>query len=646
MSAKTMKARVVWGISLLAAFAVVAVGQREQARAQAAPDAVRPLGSLKTVAVPKPSNLRDFVRNEAAAIALGKALFWDMQVGSDGVQACASCHFHAGADSRSKNQLNPGSSAGGFSFEIGTPNYQLKATDFPFHRLADPDDRLSVVQSDSNDIASSQGVFMSTFIDVVRGSPQDLVTQQYDAVWNVQGTTVRRVAGRNTPSNINAVFNFRNFWDGRAKNDFNGVNPFGSRDPEAYILKAPDQYNLQKVQVSLDNSSLASQAVGPALSPVEMSAEGRIFQKIGRKLGKKMGHLRPLDTQLVAPDDSVLGPLSNYPKPGIKADYTSMVQAAFQPVWWQSKLIVTVDANGDPLSWARPDRVLETDEYTQLEYNFSLFWGIAIQMYEATLVANDTPFDKFMEGNTAALTTEQQLGLQIFQNKGRCANCHGGPELTNASVANVRDQRIERMTMGDGGIAAYDNGFYNIGVRPTSQDPGVGGFDPFGTPLSDSRLAVLGLFTDPMPSPAIVPGERVVADGAFKVPGLRNVELTAPYFHNGGQRTLLQVVEFYNRGGDFHENNIDNLDPDVQRLGLTTVEKNALVAFLRGLTDERVRSHRAPFDHPQLFVSNGHPGDQNAVTNDGTGKATDQLREIPVVGARGYSTPLPNFLSP
>jgi hypothetical protein len=75
-------------------------------------------------------------------------------------------------------------------------------------------------------------------------------------------------------------------------------------------------------------------------------------------------------------------------------------------------------------------------------------------------------------------------------------------------------------------------------------------------------------------------------------------------------------------------------------------EKNALVAFLKGLTDERVRSHRAPFDHPQLFVSNGHPGDQNAVTNDGTGKATDQLREIPAVGARGYATPLPNFLSP
>src|SRR2546427_10799751 len=67
------------------------------------------LASLKTVAIPRPANLARFIQNEQAAIALGKALFWDQQVGSDG-QSCASCHFHAGADSRSKNQLDPGRS--------------------------------------------------------------------------------------------------------------------------------------------------------------------------------------------------------------------------------------------------------------------------------------------------------------------------------------------------------------------------------------------------------------------------------------------------------------------------------------------------------------------------------------------------------
>ena len=66
---------------------------------------VPPLSSLP---VPRPSNLADFIRDEEAARVLGKALFWDMQVGSDGVQACATCHFRAGADPRKKNQVSPG----------------------------------------------------------------------------------------------------------------------------------------------------------------------------------------------------------------------------------------------------------------------------------------------------------------------------------------------------------------------------------------------------------------------------------------------------------------------------------------------------------------------------------------------------------
>ena len=133
-------------------------------------------------------------------------------------------------------------------------------------------------------------------------------------------------------------------------------------------------------------------------------------------------------------------------------------------------------------------------------------------------------------------------------------------------------------------------------------------------------------------------------DGAFKTPGLRNVELTAPYFHNGGQLTLEQVVEFYNRGGDFHEQNIDNLDADIRHLNLSAENKSDLVAFLKSLTDDRVRYDKAPFDHPQLFVPNGHPGNQNSVTNDGKGQATDQLLEIPAVGRNGGNG-TPNFLA-
>jgi len=120
--------------------------------------------------------------------------------------------------------------------------------------------------------------------------------------------------------------------------------------------------------------------------------------------------------------------------------------------------------------------------------------------------------------------------------------------------------------------------------------------------------------------------------------------LTAPYFHNGGQLTLGQVVDFYNRGGDFAQNNIDNADIGIRNLNLSEDQKTSLVAFMKSLTDDRVRFERAPFDHPQLFITNGHPGDQNAVTNDGRGQATTTMLELPAVGRYGLSTPQPNFL--
>jgi cytochrome c peroxidase len=621
--------------------------------AQVAPPS-QPLGSLKNVPIPEPSNLGDFVKDKTAAIRLGKSLFWDMQVGSDGKQSCATCHFHAGTDSRSKNQIHPGADT---IFNTGgSPNYQLKAEDYPFHKLADVNDRASSA-TDSNDVTGSQGVNLSQFLDIIPGSAVDKTTVQPDPVFNVQKTNVRQVTGRNTPSAINAIFNFRNFWDGRAQNDFNGQNPFGSRDPKASVLKSLDNNSLpQPTKISLNNASLASQAVGPPLSSVEESATGRVFPDVGQKFnpdikikklpretGKKLKTLTPLAKQIVAADDSVLGTYSNSPKPGLKQKtYEAMIQDAFKKEWWDSQYIVKIGADNSLNFIKQPQGAKATDEFTVMDYNFPLFMGLSIQLYEATLVSNESPFDKFMEGGNT-LSAKQIQGKALFEGKAKCINCHGGPEFTNASVRNVQNQRLERMVMGNNGVAVYDNGFYNIGVRPTTDDLGVGGKDPFGNPLSESRLAQQGKFSDPNLSPPVSANERVAVDGAFKTPGLRNVELTAPYFHNGGQLTLRQVVDFYNRGGDFHEQNIDNLDADIQNLGLTEEEKEALVAFLKGLTDERVRKQSAPFDHPQLLISNGHPGNQNSVTNDGSGQATDTMLEIPAVGRNGNSG-IPNFL--
>ena len=178
------------------------------------------------------------------AVALGKALFWDMQVGSDGVQACASCHFRAGADPRSKNQVSPGlrrAPAADLTYSTGTgPNHQLTASDFPLTRLATPGVRGALdPAADSNDAVSSQGIH----------HPGDEIDPQGFAVG---AANTRRVEPRNTPSVINAVFNHRQFWDGRAENVFNGVNHLGQRDPDAKLFRADDPENPVEVRVELD----------------------------------------------------------------------------------------------------------------------------------------------------------------------------------------------------------------------------------------------------------------------------------------------------------------------------------------------------------------------------------------------------------
>ncbi|MEZ0231142.1 MAG: cytochrome-c peroxidase [Planctomycetota bacterium] len=579
------------------------------------------------------------MRNTSAAIQLGKALFWDMQAGSDGVQACASCHFHAGADNRVTNTLNPGLLAGDGVFSVASANGVLGASSFPFHRLLDPTNSASEVLSDSNDVTSSQGVVLHSFTDIVPGSAVEQGTLIAESVFQVGGVNVRRVEPRNTPTVVNAVFNHRNLWDGRGQDVFNGVNHLGARDQAARVLQVVNG-TLTAVVARIESSSLASQATGPPRSFDEMVFAGRDMPKLGKKL---LG-LKPLAKQLVARDDSVLGGLAaSATTPGakgLKTTYVAMIKAAFQPAFHSSTSLVTFP-NGVATISSRTGPPLTTDEFTQMEANFALFWGLSIQLYEATLVSDQTPFDLFVQ-NKGALTAEEQAGLELFVGKARCFRCHGGPEFTNASANSVSLRKLIRMTVGDGQVAVYDNGFYNIGVRPTADDPGAGGLDSFGNPLSLSRMALLGQFNDPSLSPPIEENERVVVDGAFKVPQLRNVELTGPYFHNGGQATLRQVIDFYDRGGDFAEANIANLDR-IAPIGLTETEKQSLVAFLSALTDPRVRFQKAPFDHPQIFVPNGHVGSDVVVQDDGTGQAVDVFLEVPAVGKNGGSA-LPTFL--
>ncbi len=261
------------------------------------------------------------------------------------------------------------------------------------------------------------------------------------------------------------------------------------------------------------------------------------------------------------------------------------------------------------------------------------------------------------------MTPGQLRGFLLFQTKGGCVVCHGGPELSNAAVDTVTPNPVERMVMGDLGVRVYDTGYYHIGVRPGADDAGLAGNDPVGKmPLSQAEVMRQRVCSEPGLN-FMVPGrpgdgiaqaplscsDDIARTGFVKAPQLRNVALTAPYFHNGGQLTLEQVVEFYNRGGDFNQGTeLSIMDPDIVRLGLTLQEKQDLVDFLRyGLTDPRTVAQSAPFDHPELILPNGHTVAANGypVQNDPnhSGQALDNMMHLPATGARG-GKPTPTYL--
>ncbi|MFN6330844.1 MAG: cytochrome-c peroxidase [Planctomyces sp.] len=597
-------------------------------------------GPLDSIPVPLPADLADYVVDRDAAVVLGKALFWDAQVGSDGRTACASCHWNAGADIRPVNDLHPGAPGSTFGHQTSAgpalaaaavqnfrgANQLLSSEDFPFHRVQNPTEPASVdgnpVTRDTMEVAGSEGVLNRRYTWHNLGSTWDEGEDTQDAVAQVDGVAVRQATGRNAPTSVNAIFFDRTFWDGRARRYFNGVNPLGELDPTARVLQSNPDGTMSPVKILIDNASLASQASGPPNSSVEMAWSGRSFAELGRKL---LG-LRPLAQQQVAEDDSVLGLYRDSCGRGLNQDtagYAALIRRAFQPKWW----------NGQKLT---------ADGYTHMEANFSLYWGLAIMMYESTLVSNDAPYDRYAKGDQTALSAAAKEGLRIFMNEGRCINCHHGPEFAGATVSSIRGvlsepdgHGVTLMPMAIG-IAFYDEGFYNIGVRPTPEDIGVGATVPGLGPLSYSRREQLGENIDPLN--VVTPDRRVAVDGAFKTPTLRNVELTGPYMHNGGMKSLTEVVQFYTRGADFRKTNIQNLDPDVH--GISQLQGNpesiaAVVEFLKHLTDERVRLQKAPFDHPELVLVNGH-------STTTMPRATDNLVVLSATGAQG-GKPLQTF---
>lgn len=157
----------------------------------------------------------------------------------------------------------------------------------------------------------------------------------------------------------------------------------------------------------------------------------------------------------------------------------------------------------------------------------------AIAAFERTLETGDSPFDRFMNGDSTAVSESAIRGRELFIGKANCFDCHFSPDFTADEFVNI--------------------GIFN------------------GSDLRDSGR--YGVTKNPYDI------------GKFKVPGLRNVALTAPYMHNGMFATLEKVIEYYNDPEVFIPD-AKFKDPRIKKLWLTQQEKADLAAFLRSLTTE------------------------------------------------------------
>jgi cytochrome c peroxidase len=154
----------------------------------------------------------------------------------------------------------------------------------------------------------------------------------------------------------------------------------------------------------------------------------------------------------------------------------------------------------------------------------------ALAAFQRQIVVKDTPYDRFLEGDTEALTKQELSGLRLFTGKAFCVTCHNGPNLS-------------------------DNNFYNIGLN--TKDEG--------------RKAVTGQEGDL---------------GRIRTPGLYGITHTAPYMRDGSLATLEEVIDYYDRGGDSHPNKSFFIQKFMSPIGLTDQEKADLLAFLKTLGGE------------------------------------------------------------
>lgn len=196
--------------------------------------------------------------------------------------------------------------------------------------------------------------------------------------------------------------------------------------------------------------------------------------------------------------------------------------------------------------------------------------GMALASYERVLLSADSDFDRwFFGGDEHSMTGASQRGFAVFVESG-CSNCH---HLGTAS-AQFTDEDFHATGVGFyRSVAEVNSTERLVQVAPGVEIRTREGFESTG--YKRNRPSDFGRFhaTD-----------KPMDKWKFKTPTLRNVALTAPYMHDGSLRTLMQVIDFYNRGGVRHAS-VDSL---IKPLELSPLQKRELLAFLLSLTGSNV----------------------------------------------------------
>jgi cytochrome c peroxidase len=193
----------------------------------------------------------------------------------------------------------------------------------------------------------------------------------------------------------------------------------------------------------------------------------------------------------------------------------------------------------------------------------------AIAAFERTKVAGSSAFDRWRYGGEKdALTPAQKRGFALFVNEGRCVSCH----VIEQTQALFTDSRFHNVGVGINNIQDEVPGLAGefLKAKATASEVDV-------KVLTDKKTSELGRF-------AVTRGFDDL--GSFKTPTLRNVAVTAPYMHDGGLKTLRDVMVHYNNGGVTKEGDRVNdfLSGGIRPLNLTDSEIDDLVAFMEALT--------------------------------------------------------------